>query len=86
MGKYRGTVRHSDLEGGLWELHTDGGEVYELEADPGGWCRDGAAVEVDGSVERGMMSIGMRSGVLKVRSAREVVEVGQETCPVALPG
>jgi hypothetical protein len=72
MPKFRGTVRRSDLEGGLWELCTDGGEVYEIEGGGPDLLRDGARVEVEGKVDRGMMSIGMRSGVLRVSKARTV--------------
>ena len=72
MAKYRGTVRHSDLEGGLWELHTDDGQIYELDGGGGDLRRDGARVEIDGTVDRGVMSIGMRGGVLRVKRARVV--------------
>ncbi len=72
MAKIRGTVRHSDLEGGVWELHTEGGEVYQLDGADDTLRQDGAKVEVEGTVERGMMSIGMCGSVLKVRRARRV--------------
>jgi hypothetical protein len=67
MAKYRGTVRHTDLEGGLWELHADGGEVYELDGGGAELRQDGARVEIEGTVARGLVSIGMRGGVLKVK-------------------
>ncbi len=72
MAKFRGTVRHTDLEGGLWELHAEDGPVYELDGGGAELRRDGARVEIEGSVDRGVMSIGMRGGVLKVKKARPV--------------
>ena len=72
MATKRGTVKHSDLEGGRWELHADDGEVYDLEGAPADILRDGQHVEVDGKVDKGMMSIGMRGGVLRVKKARAV--------------
>jgi hypothetical protein len=49
MPKFTGTVRHNDLEGGFFELVTDGGDVYRLEG--GGPFTVGAHVTVHGSVE-----------------------------------
>jgi hypothetical protein len=72
MAKYRGTVKRSDLEGGRWELHADGGEVYDLEGAAADILRDGLRVEIEGKVEQGMMSIGMRGGVLRVKQAKAV--------------
>ncbi len=72
MAKYRGTVRHTDLEGGRWELHSDDGQVYELTGGDAELRRDGARVEIEGTLDRGVMSIGMRGGVLKVRKVRAV--------------
>ena len=72
MSKYRGTAKRSDLEGGRWELHAEDGEVYDLEGATADVLRDGQRVEVDGSVDKGMMSIGMRGAVLRVKMARAV--------------
>ena len=30
MPKFTGTIRHNDLEGGFYELHTDNGDIYRL--------------------------------------------------------
>ena len=35
MGKFRGTVRRSDLEGGHWQLEAEDGETYVLEGATG---------------------------------------------------
>jgi hypothetical protein len=67
MAKYRGTVKHTDLEGGLWELHAESGEVYELDGGGADLRRDGVRVEIEGTLARGMVSIGMRGGVLRVK-------------------
>ena len=72
MSKFRGTVKHSDLEGGRWQLHAEDGEVYDLEGAAADVLRDGLRVEVDGKVEKGMMSIGMCGGVLRVKKTRAV--------------
>jgi hypothetical protein len=70
MAKFRGTVQHTDLEGGLWELHTDDGQVYELDGGDDELRREGRRVEIEGTLERGVMSIGMRGGVLRVKKVR----------------
>jgi hypothetical protein len=72
MARYRGTVKRSDLEGGRWELHAEDGEVYDLEGAAADILRDGLRVEVDGKVDQGMMSIGMRGGVLRVKQGRAI--------------
>ncbi len=71
MSKYRGTVKRSEFAGGRWELHAEDGEVYDLEG-AGADLRDGQRVEIDGSVDKGMMSIGMRGAVLRVKKARTI--------------
>ena len=30
MATFVGVIRRSDLEGGIWQLHADDGEVYQL--------------------------------------------------------
>jgi hypothetical protein len=67
MPTYQGTVRKSEFGGG-WELHTDRGEVFELEGE--GPFRDGARVEVSGQVDEDSMSISMRGPILKVKRSR----------------
>jgi hypothetical protein len=64
--KLQGTIRRSDLEGGHWVLETTGGERYQLTgalAD----CTDGAAVEVEGKVDKNAMGIGMTGPQLVVQ-------------------
>ena len=71
MATYRGTVKKNDLEGGFWELHTDGGERYQLDSTDGGLTVEGQSVEVEGEVARDAMGIGMASPILKVSSWKQ---------------
>ena len=64
MAKFTGTVKHNDLEGDFYELHTDGGDVYRL--DGGGKLSDGARVVVEGSVESGGFGLHMSGPSLRV--------------------
>lgn len=55
--KLKGTIRRSDLEGGLWTLDADG-ETYQLVGDTKG-AKDGMKAVVEGKIEKGAMGIGM---------------------------
>jgi hypothetical protein len=68
MAKIRGTVKKNDLEGGFWELVSDDGKRYQLDGGDKGLRVDGAKVEVDGTVDKGAMGIGMTGPILKVKS------------------
>lgn len=71
MAKFRGTVRRNDLEGGHWQLVAEDGTAYVMDVAPGEAALvDGAAVEVDGSVERAALSFAMTGPTLKVKSIR----------------
>ncbi|RMH41111.1 MAG: hypothetical protein D6689_11840 [Deltaproteobacteria bacterium] len=70
MATYRGVVRKSDLEGGVWLLHADDGERYQLRGGDDGLRVDGQRVVVEGQVDRGAMGIGMTGPYLAVRSWR----------------
>jgi hypothetical protein len=67
MARLKGTVRHLDLEGGLWVLEADDGKRYQLEGGGGGLRRDGQRVTVEGEVDEGAFTIGMTGPVLSVR-------------------
>lgn len=56
--KLKGTIRRTDLEGGHWVLHTDGGEQYQLVGKVDG-CKDGMKAEVEGNVDKQAMGFGM---------------------------
>jgi len=72
MGKFRGTVRRSDLEGGHWQLEADDGTTYVLEGAPAAVEADGAKVEVDGKVDDQAMGVAMTGPTLKVKTAKRV--------------
>ena len=67
MTKISGTVRRSDLEGGLWTLETSGGETYQLTGDTKG-LKDGMKAELHGKVEKNQMGIGMVGAHFAVKS------------------
>jgi len=64
--KLQGTIRRSDLEGGLWVLETDGGERYQLTGALGD-AKDGLAAEVEGKVDKNAMGFGMTGPLLAVQ-------------------
>jgi hypothetical protein len=64
--KLKGTIRHSDLEGGQWTLETDGGDTYQLTGSLEG-CKDGLKAEVEGKVDKGAMGFGMVGPQLAVQ-------------------
>ena len=56
--KLKGTIRRTDLEGGHWVMHTDGGEQYQLVGKLDG-VKDGMKAEVEGKVDKEAMGFGM---------------------------
>src|SRR5215510_10897820 len=56
--KLKGTIRRSDLEGGLWLLETEGGDRYQLVGKVEA-ARDGMRAEVEGKVDKNAMGFGM---------------------------
>jgi hypothetical protein len=74
MSKFVGTARRNDLEGGHWQLVADDGTEYVLDGAPttGGALVDGARVEIEGSVDRGVLSFAMTGPTLKVKSIKRV--------------
>ena len=71
MAKFRGTIRKNDLEGGFWQLVADDGTTYTLEGALNGIDVDGAKVEIDGAVDRDVMSFTMAGPTLKVKSGKK---------------
>lgn len=70
MGKYVGTVRRTDVEGGHWTLVTDQGVVYQLKGGGKDLLQDGVRAEVQGSIDSGQMGIAMVGDILEVKSYR----------------
>jgi len=64
MGSFSGTVRHNDLEGGFFELHTSGGESYRLQGASD--LTVGAKVVVHGTIESGGFGLQMSGPAIKV--------------------
>jgi hypothetical protein len=72
MAKFRGTVRHNDLEGGHWQLEGDDGTTYTLEDAPSAIAQDGAKVEIEGKVDDQAMGFAMTGPILKVKSGKRI--------------
>jgi hypothetical protein len=70
MAKFRGTIRHSDLEGGHFQLHADDGTNYELEGTDPLLRRSGSRVEIDGTFDYSTLSFTMTGPRLKVKSVK----------------
>jgi hypothetical protein len=57
--KLKGTIRRTDVEGGHWVMHVDGGtDQYQLNGSLDG-AKDGMRAEVEGKVDKGAMGFGM---------------------------
>ena len=72
MSKWRGTIKKSLLEGGLYQLQTEAGEIYELEGSDPLLASEGAEVEIEGQVDRGALSFTMTGPRLKVKTVKAV--------------
>ncbi len=70
--KIQGTLEHSALEGGNWVLRANDGNTYQLDGLPNELHKDGARLELEGSVDQGMMTIGMMGSVFQVSKARSL--------------
>jgi hypothetical protein len=64
--KIKGTIQKSDLSGGHWIFKTDGGDQYQLGGAITG-AKDGMRAELEGSVDKGAMGIGMTGPQFKVQ-------------------
>jgi hypothetical protein len=72
MATFKGTVKKNDLEGGFWELHADSGERYQLKGGDAALHKEGARVEVTGSIEKSTFGIGMTGPILAVKSYKSM--------------
>jgi hypothetical protein len=73
MGKFLGTLRKSDLEGGHFQLEGQDGQTYVLEAKQALAEADvGQRVEIEGTVDRNVMGFAMTGPTLKVKSIKKV--------------
>ena len=71
MTKISGTVRRSDLEGGLWTLETASGDRYQLSGETTG-LEDGMKAELSGRVEKSQMGFGMAGAIFTVSSVKSL--------------
>ena len=71
MTKISGTVRRSDLEGGVWTLETASGERYQLTGEVKG-LEDGMKAELSGQVEKNQMGFGMVGAHFTVKSVKAI--------------
>jgi hypothetical protein len=63
--KLKGTIRRTDVEGGHWVLHADGGDRYQLVGAVSG-VKDGMRAEVEGKVDKQAMGFAMLGPQLAV--------------------
>jgi hypothetical protein len=70
--KLRGTLRRSDLEGGVWVFEAEDGERYSLQGLASELEVAGARLEVEGKIDRQAMGFAMVGPVFEVRSARRL--------------
>lgn len=66
MATFRGTIHKNDLEGGIWELHAEDGERYQLRGGPDTLRVSGQKVEISGKIDKGAFGIGMTGPILDV--------------------
>ncbi len=65
MKTIKGTVKKSDLEGGIWILETPKG-IYQLKGGPMNLYKEGQKVTLRGKVRRDILGIGMVGPVFEV--------------------
>jgi hypothetical protein len=74
MAKFSGTIRRSDLEGGHLQLECSDGSIYVLEGKSSvvqGLVAD-QRVEIEGAIDRNVMSLAMTGPTLRVTSVKKV--------------
>lgn len=69
MKTFRGTIKLQDIEGGIWVIETEEGEVYQLYGSEEIY-KDGKKVTITGEVAEDIMTIGMMAPVLKIKDIR----------------
>ncbi len=68
--KLTGRIVYRDLEGGVWVLEGDDGRTYQLAGGDRKIKKDGQRVEVEGQIQKDVMTIHMVGPVLDVASYR----------------
>lgn len=70
MRKLTGTVAFRDLEMGVWVLEGDDGRTYQLAGGDRKIKKDGQRIEVEGTVDDTLHTLGMVGPVLDVKRYR----------------
>ncbi len=68
--KYKGQMKKSELEGGVWVFVTDGGEQFHVSGLDDGLLKDGIKLELEGDFDNNSMGIGMMGPTLAVAKAK----------------
>ena len=65
--KLKGTVKHRQVEGGVWVIETDKKELFQLKDGPPDLYQDGMKVTVEGKVRKDLMGFGMSGPIFEVK-------------------
>ena len=65
--RIEGTVKRQALSGGVWTFRATDGQVYQLHGGGKDLLRDGVEAELEGDVQKDVMTIGMVGPVFRVR-------------------
>jgi len=66
LKQIRGTVKKSDIEGGVWILETKKGDVYQLKGGPVDLYQNGKKANIRGKVRKDILGIGMVGPIFEV--------------------
>lgn len=70
MSKFKGKMKKSELEGGVWVFVTDGGEQFHVTGLDEGFFKEGMKLELEGNIDNNAMGIGMMGPTLAVSRAQ----------------
>ncbi len=68
----QGKLEHTDLEGGTWVFRASDGNSYQLSGLPSQFQVAGNSLELEGSIDQGVFTIGMMGSVFQVSKARKL--------------
>ena len=66
--KIRGKIRKEDVEGGVFLVEVDGGEVYQIAGGDPRLRKEGLSVELEGDVDDEAVGIEQMAPTFKVKS------------------
>lgn len=70
MATFKGKLKYNNIEGGVWTLETDNGEIYHLQGSNEKLYSDGKKVIIEGNIADDIMGIGMMAPIIKVKSIK----------------